>query len=82
VEELSQFSNISLLITSRLSLVPIGCERFDIPTLSIEAARDTFYGIYKHDKRSDHVDNILRHLDFHPLSISLLALSHITTGGT
>src|SRR5882757_6771011 len=62
VEELSQFRNISLIITSRLSLVPTGCERFDIPTLSIEAARDTFYGIYKHGRDSDHADNILRQL--------------------
>src|SRR5882757_5571790 len=73
VEELSQFCNISLLITSRLSIVPAACERFDVPTLSIEAARDTFYGIYKHTEESDHIDNILKRLDFHPLSINLLA---------
>src|SRR5882757_4952233 len=73
VEELSQFENISLLITSRLSVVPTGCERFNIPTLSIEAARDTFYGIHKQGEHSDHVDDILERLDFHPLSITLLA---------
>ena len=73
VGELTRFSNISLLITSRLCAVPTGCELFDVPVFSIEAARDTFYGIYKHGKPSDHVDNILRQLDFHPLSITLLA---------
>src|SRR5882757_11002358 len=72
-EELSQFSNISLLITSRISVVPTGCERFSIPTLSIEAARDTFYGIYKHGEQTEHIDDILKRLDFHPLSINLLA---------
>ena len=73
VRELSQFRNICLCITSRISNVPPHCKRLEIPTLSMEAARNIFYSIYGDGDWSGIIDNLLQCLDFHALSISLLA---------
>jgi tetratricopeptide (TPR) repeat protein len=73
VDELCQFKTISLLITSRITTVPPRCRRPEIPTLSMEAACDIFYDIYSDRGQSNIINDLLERLDFHALSITLLA---------
>ena len=73
VDELTRSGNICLCITSRISTTPPDCETLEVPTLAAEDARNTFYRIYNHDKRSDAINDILSQLDFRPLSITLFA---------
>ena len=83
VVELSQFNNSSLRVTSHISIVPSDCETFDVPTLSIDAARDAFYCIHKNVGQTDLVDTILDQPDFHPFSVTLLAtVAHQNKWGT
>ena len=73
MDELTQLNNLCIWITSRISIIPPHCETISIPTLPMEAAKNTFDRIYKDDRWTDEINDILEQLDFHPLSITLLA---------
>ena len=73
MDELTQLSNLCIWITSRISIIPPHCETINIPTLSKKAAKDTFDRIYKHGGRTKEINYMLEQLDYHPLSITLLA---------
>ena len=73
VDELTRFSNICLCITSRISIIPPDCKVINVPTLSTEAAQDAFYRVCGYGQRSNPINEILKQLDNHPLSITLLA---------
>ena len=73
VKELSQFPNLCLIVTSRIDPVLPGCEPTQVLPLSLEDGRKVFYGIYRKKKLSNAVDDLLKQLDYHPLSITILA---------
>ena len=73
VDELCQIKTVSLCITSRIITVPRHCSRPEIPTLTLESACNIFYRIYPGSGQSDIINDLLRRLDFHALSITLLA---------
>ncbi|KAF9792079.1 hypothetical protein BJ322DRAFT_10503 [Thelephora terrestris] len=73
VQELSRFSNICLGVTSRISTVPPHFRRPIISSLSAQSACDIFYSIYDNGGRSEVIGDLVRQLDFHALSITLLA---------
>ena len=87
VDKLSQFKTICLIVTSRIATVPQHCICPEVPRLSMDAARDIFYRIYNFhkindiyntrggDRRSSIINNLLQRMDFHALSITLLAVT-------
>ena len=73
VDELCQFKTVCLLITSRITVVPRHIKRPEIPMLSMEAACDIFNSIYGDNGGSSIINDLVQRLDFHALSITLLA---------
>ena len=74
IEEFGSYENVCLLTTSRIYPDIPGFHRVEVPTLSEDIARDTFY-VFCNMGRSPAVDDLIARLDFHPLSIDFLASS-------
>jgi len=74
IEEFGSYDNVCLVTTSRMNPDIHGFHRVEVPTLSEDGARDAFHSMCNLG-RSLAVDNLIARLDFHPLSIDLLASS-------
>ena len=74
IEELGNYEHVCLVTTSRMYPDIRGFHRVEVPTLSEDGARDTFYSLCNLS-RSSAVDSLIAGLDFHPFAIELLANS-------
>ena len=74
IEEFSCYNHVCLVTTSRMHPDIHGFHRIEVPTLSQDGARDAFYSRCSLNK-SPVVDDLIASLDFHPLSMTLLANS-------
>ena len=72
IEELGSYEHVCLVTTSRMNPEIHGFHRVEVPALSEGGARDIFYNLCKLS-RSSAMDKLIARLDFHPLSIELLA---------
>jgi len=72
IEEIGRCKNVCLIATSRMDIKIPDFRHIEVPTLPANDARNTFYGRCNLG-RSAAVDKLLADLDFHPLSIELLA---------
>ena len=72
IEEFGSYNNVCLVTTSRIYPEISGFHRVEVPVLSEGGAQNIFYSLCNLG-RSSAIDNIISKLDFHPLSIDLLA---------
>jgi len=72
IEEISRCQDVCLITTSRMDAEILGFLPIEVPVLSEDGARDTFYSL-SNLGRSSAVNDLIARLDSHPLSIHLLA---------
>ena len=75
IEGLGSGQRVCLVTTSRIYPDLQGFHRIEVQTLPEDGARETFYNHCGLGSRSPAVDDLIAELDFHPLSIDLLARS-------
>ncbi|KAH7918279.1 hypothetical protein BV22DRAFT_1134704 [Leucogyrophana mollusca] len=79
IDELGALPSVRIILTTRNRRVSTNLRRIviDVPALDPSAARETFTQIYGTNGSPAIIDKLLKDLDFHALSINLLA--HIAT---
>jgi tetratricopeptide (TPR) repeat protein len=79
IAELGDLTSVRLVFTTRSNRLPSNlypCTRIDVPGLGKDAARSAFMAVYPQIQISSSpsaIDALLSSLDFHPLSINILA---------
>ncbi|KAH7904341.1 hypothetical protein BJ138DRAFT_1166687 [Hygrophoropsis aurantiaca] len=75
IEEFGALPTVTIMFTSRNRRVPMNlqCTIIDVPALGPSAARNAFTHTYHTDGFPGIIDKLLSDLDFHPLSINILA---------
>jgi tetratricopeptide (TPR) repeat protein len=78
IADIADIPGITLVLTSRSrrNAPNVPWITKDIPPLDVDSAREAFFRIYRQDSRSnaeEEITNLLIELEFHPLSINLLA---------
>ncbi|KAH7922666.1 hypothetical protein BV22DRAFT_1048747 [Leucogyrophana mollusca] len=75
IDELGALPSVRIILTTRNRRVSTNLYRIviDVPALDPVAAREMFTRIYRTDGSPAMIDKLLSALDFHPLSINLLA---------
>jgi len=71
IEGISQRRNVCLAISRMVIDVP-SFKTIEVPNLSADRAQDAFYSVCSLE-RSPTINDLIENLDFHPLSIVLLA---------
>ncbi|KAH7922645.1 hypothetical protein BV22DRAFT_1048734 [Leucogyrophana mollusca] len=79
IDELGALPSVRIILATRNRRVSTNlcCINIEVPAMDPSAARQTFTHIYRTDDSPAMIDKLLSALDFHPLSINLLA--HIAT---
>ncbi|KAF8062279.1 hypothetical protein FPV67DRAFT_1507849 [Lyophyllum atratum] len=73
VIDFSNIPGVSILVTTRTATLPFVCLRINVPTLEERNACDAFMRVYPSFADPKVLPELLATLDFHPLSINLLA---------
>ncbi|KAH7918930.1 hypothetical protein BV22DRAFT_888516 [Leucogyrophana mollusca] len=79
IDDFGALPSVRIVLTTRNTRVSTNLRRaiIDVPALDPGAARETFTQIYRTDGSPAVIDKLLKDLDFHALSINLLA--HVAT---